>query len=391
LSEVDVVVADVSRATWVHAARGFERAGYSTLTVEPLRRAPAIGERHGSVAAAAALQARRVLPATLGEWAMLFSYRAVGRAARRCCRRGRAFWGASGASLEALAECRRNGVPALLDCGSSHMGWQERRLRQEVAIDARACQTSRPQRLLDRRVAEEYGLSEEIAVPSRFAAATMVEFGVPQTTLRLNPYGADLDFWRPPNERPNPPATPLRIVFTGTLMLRKGLRYLFEAWRAVEPRGAELWLAGNPRRDAAALLAPPPAVRLLGWRTQEELREIYRGAHLFVLPSLEEGMARAVLEAMAAGLPVLVTPETGAGDVMVDGEDGWLVPSADAGALAERLAYALAHPQRLAPMGESARRRVAGFSWDAYGDRCAAFLASLIGPPRVPRVPGPTI
>jgi glycosyltransferase involved in cell wall biosynthesis len=80
---------------------------------------------------------------------------------------------------------------------------------------------------------------------------------------------------------------------------------------------------------------------------------------------------------MAAGLPVLVTFETGVTEYMADGEDGWVVPSADADALAHALEQAINRRERLPELGRNARRRVLPLSWEAYGARAASVLQAL--------------
>jgi len=105
-------------------------------------------------------------------------------------------------------------------------------------------------------------------------------------------------------------------------------------------------------------------VRLLGWKSQEEVIDLFERAHLFILPSVTaangdgEGIPNTVKEAMARGMPVLSTYHSGIPELVEDGVSGFLVPERDADALAERLSYLIDHPEIWPAMGLAGRRRI---------------------------------
>lgn len=105
----------------------------------------------------------------------------------------------------------------------------------------------------------------------------------------------------------------------------------------------------------------------------------YQAADIFVLPSLEEGLPLVILQAMASGLPVVATQETGIADLITAAGEAVMVPSRDAGALAEALAQLAAQPELRRAMGAAGRRRVeAGYSWADYGARALSLYAGLL-------------
>lgn len=122
-------------------------------------------------------------------------------------------------------------------------------------------------------------------------------------------------------------------------------------------------------------------VRFTGW--VPSLPALYEALDVVVLTSLGEGTPVALIEAAAAGLPVIATDVGGVADVVVDGETGFLVPSGDAGLLADRIADLLGDPDLARRMGDAGRRRIATvFSPDVMADRVAGLYEELLGAPR---------
>lgn len=153
------------------------------------------------------------------------------------------------------------------------------------------------------------------------------------------------------------------VAVVATFKEQKGHRYLIEAaahLRDDYPQARYLLIGDGELRAALerqiAAAGLQATFRLLG--TRPDVPALLAAADLFVLPSLWEGLPMALIEAMAAGLPVVATDVSGTRGVMRDGETGLLVPPGDATALAQAMAALLAEPERAAQMGAAARRRV---------------------------------
>jgi glycosyltransferase involved in cell wall biosynthesis len=103
---------------------------------------------------------------------------------------------------------------------------------------------------------------------------------------------------------------------------------------------------------------------------------VYADADVYVLPSIVEGFPMTALEAMASGLPVIVSEHTFGSDVITDGVDGYIVPIRDSEAIADRLRYLHDHPSERQRIGAAARRRAEHFSWERYGEQVVDLVRS---------------
>jgi glycosyltransferase involved in cell wall biosynthesis len=155
----------------------------------------------------------------------------------------------------------------------------------------------------------------------------------------------------------------LLAVFAGRLSPEKGLFTLVEAWAGVVntyPTATLVLLGEGPLREdlQTAIARAGLGSRVLMPGIVDEVEPFHRAADLFVLPSTQEGMSIALLEAMALGLPVVACDIAGNRRVIQTGEHGALVPVGVAGALASAMAAVIESPDRAGAMARSARRRV---------------------------------
>src|SRR3954463_504617 len=188
---------------------------------------------------------------------------------------------------------------------------------------------------------------------------------------RLIPNGVVLPQDGVPAPRPRALGEPLRIVFVGQAVERKGLPLLlraFEALRAQVP--AELTVIGVTAAELAPLLVEPDGVTALG-RVDDAAKEAaLRAADVLCAPSLGgESFGMVLTEAFAAGTPVVASDIAGYRDVVSDGVDGVLVPRGDATRLAEVLRDLALDPARTGRLAAAAGRRAARFAWPGGAER----------------------
>lgn len=283
--------------------------------------------------------------------------------------------GFDGSSERSFRACRETGTVSLLYQAIGHLRSglrildEERRTHPEFA-DVSLGDTSEGWIARNTREAE---LADRIVVPSEYVRATMVENGRDPATIDLLPFPVDV-------ERFTPAAAPrddgrLRALFVGQIGMRKGVRYALDAMRALSRPDVELTLVGGIV-DGEAWLRPYAGLyRHVANVPHAEMPDLFRAADVFVFPSLHEGSAMAVNEALASGLPAIVTPNAGA--ILRDGIEGYVVPIRDPVAIAARLASLAADSALRARLGRAARARAEAHDWPAYARALDALLGRL--------------
>ncbi len=209
-----------------------------------------------------------------------------------------------------------------------------------------------------------FELADLLLCPSQWVAdGTRECFPTCQKKIRLIPYGSSL----PLQNSINPSPIDGRILFAGRDPLRKGLHYLADAAKRVREAGFEIDVrAAGIQQNEIGWMANGGEINCLGTLPMDQMRAEFRQAEIFVLPSLSEGQAGVVLEAMASGCAVIATRESG-----IDFESGCgiTVPVRDAAALAEALIGVLKSRDQRNTLAEGALRQAALFSMDAWKSR----------------------
>jgi glycosyltransferase involved in cell wall biosynthesis len=168
---------------------------------------------------------------------------------------------------------------------------------------------------------------------------------------------------------------PLRVLFLGQVILRKGIQYLIESARLLEKESIHFDIVGAIGISDAAVASAPANMTFHGPVSRDRTEEFYRSADLFVLTTLSDGFALTQLEAMAFRLPVIATPNCG--EVVTDGVDGLIVPASDANALAEAFQLILQDPEKLQAMSEATGAKLEQFSLRRLGDNLAGLEQRL--------------
>jgi len=216
------------------------------------------------------------------------------------------------------------------------------------------------------RKTRELDLAEIVVCPSAFVLDSLPE----QT--RLSKKCVVAPFGSPPHTTYESHRTydkPLRFLFAGALSQRKGLADLFAAMKLVNSSQAQLVVMGSLilpmqfyRNQFPAFIYEPP-------RAHAAVLRLMGSCDVLVLPSIVEGRALVQQEAMACGLPLIVTRNAGGEDLIIQGETGFLVPAGSPAAIAEKIEWFLENRDKLPGMRAAVRAKAAELTWLAYGDK----------------------
>jgi len=195
----------------------------------------------------------------------------------------------------------------------------------------------------------------------------LIQLGCNENKIVVHRMGVNLTEFRF-DERELLTEKPLNIITVGRLVEKKGYEYAIKAIAKVieKHKNIRYFIAGagvlrNKLESLVSELQIKEYVKFLGQITQEEIKELYRMAHIFILPSItakdgdQEGIPVVLLEAQAAGLPVISTFHSGIPEAVINRKTGYLVPEKNENALVEKLEYLIAHPQLLIEMGQNGR------------------------------------
>jgi glycosyltransferase involved in cell wall biosynthesis len=272
--------------------------------------------------------------------------------------------------LKSIGEARRHGALTIVERGYCHPLYSKKTLDEEYE---KWGMTRHPKgkNILKRfdhwhreesTALEEFEAADYVFINSSFVKETFLQYGFPERKLVMLPRGVDIDDYKPASGKKD---KTFRIIFVGTLNIRKGVQYLLEAWKRLDLANAELLLIGSVADELGPILKKynsDDRIKIKGFVKNPS--ELFSRASIFVFPTLDEGSAKVTYEAMACGLPVVTTPN--AGSLVSDGTDGFIVGIRDVEALKEKILFFYNNPDAVREMGALARKHIEPFTWEKY-------------------------
>ena len=228
------------------------------------------------------------------------------------------------------------------------------------------------------RKTHELDLAELVICPSAFVLDSLPE------TVRASKPCVVAPFGSPSAERVaaaelKPDTGPMRFLFAGALTQRKGLADLFAAMKLVASKEIELVVMGSLLRPLAWYREQFPGFIYEPPRPHHDVLRLMRSCDVLVLPSIVEGRALVQQEAMACGLPLIVTKNAGGEDLIAEGETGFLVPIRSPEAIADKINWCAANRASISGMAIATQRRASELTWPGYGQKVLAAIRSLTG------------
>jgi glycosyltransferase involved in cell wall biosynthesis len=293
------------------------------------------------------------------------------------------YHGCMGVCLASMKKAKRIGAITMIENATMHArDWQKAVMEECKAFGVlpRNCRATLP-RLLIWRLELEYDRCDYIIVPSTIAWQSFAAAGLHRKAIVVNA-GVDHQFFSPPDVVEPRPI--FRVCYVGRVELAKGVPYLLQAWKQLDLADAELVLTGEMAPEMGAVIKEYalPNVRFTGPLPAAQVVECYRASDLFAFPSVNEGLARVLFEAMACGLSVVATDRSGAEDLITRGVEGTIVPARDAVTLAAAILWHYKNPEATRAMGKAARARVEQqFTLAQYEERMIGVYRLVAGDP----------
>lgn len=288
------------------------------------------------------------------------------------------FIGLSSFCLEAIQRAKELGMVAVVDHGSLHQRTERQLLLEEQELWNLPGKSQLPPSWLIDKEDVEFHAADQVMVLSQVARRSMVREGISARKILVNPCGVNLSEFRPGKKEDRV----FRIIQCGGIQARKGVQYLLRAFSELKLRQAELWFIGGGLENSSlkSIIQRYRAgnIHFKGSIPQNQLYKYYQQGSGFVLASIADGFGMVVPQAMACGLPVIVSENVGAADLVTAGKTGFVIPIRDVDSLKEKLLFLYENQDLAQEMGEAASLAVQiGHTWDDYGDRLVNFLQSL--------------
>jgi glycosyltransferase involved in cell wall biosynthesis len=282
------------------------------------------------------------------------------------------FVGAETCAMASLKAAKERGMKTLLDvAGISNEFLAGETEKAEANFGLRAS-ASRNSPAMQYRKSQELALADHILCCSDFQARVLMSEGTPAEKITVIPLWVDHAYWTLANQMRKPKSGgSLKVLYAGTISLRKGVPYLVEAVKSLGD-DASFTMVGSLSPEMIPWL--PANARFRPYQSQGELRALYAEHDVLVMPSLGDSFGFVALEAMAAGLPVIATEHCGV--PMPD--PYWRVPAHNSSAIARRLRHYLMHRGQVQEDGALATAFASAFTTISYRDQVRKLFLELL-------------
>tara|TARA_A100001015_G_C14997232_1_gene716729 strand:- start:601 stop:1773 length:1173 start_codon:yes stop_codon:yes gene_type:complete len=281
------------------------------------------------------------------------------------------FFAGNGFNSEIIKKLKTRGVICIAFEGSAHILYKYKLLSDEYK-DLNVAFEMHKQKKLISETLKEYDYADYIHVPSKFVKDTFISQGVNTKKLIHIPYAVDYNFFKPLIVKKKDNF--FKVLFVGGISFRKGAHYLLDAANLLKEINIQFIFVGNISPDFKKYLKlkkfDKTKVLFKGHKKREDLPYYYSSADVFCLPSLEEGLAAAQIEAMACSLPIICTTNTGGADLIINNNEGFVIPVKDSVAIKNKILYLFNNRDMCLKMGKKAYEKTNNFfSWDSFVDK----------------------
>lgn len=218
---------------------------------------------------------------------------------------------------------------------------------------------------IEKRMKKEIVFTQMFVVPSNFVRESLIYSGVNNQDIYICPYGANF-LAEKKVEKKVKYVERLEAVYVGNVTEMKGIYYLLEAIKKIDKNKIHLTIIGSYDNSDGLLSQYMDVVTFTGRIMHDKVAEILKKSDFFVFPSLGEGLSLSVLEALACGLPCIVTKNSGANDAIEDGKNGFVIDIQDIGALVEKMLWFDQNRDKIPEMSQQAVETINQYNWNNH-------------------------
>lgn len=224
----------------------------------------------------------------------------------------------------------------------------------------------------------ELEYTEWFIPPSSFVKKSLMYSGVKEEQIKLCPYGTNFSVDSIELDENKKHPLPLKAIYVGNVTEMKGIYYLLEAVMEIPKEKLELTMVGHYDNSTGVLDKYLDRVNFTGRVVHDRVQEILLESDVFVFPSLGEGMSLSVLEAMACGLPCIVTENSGVSEVIQEGVNGFEIQAQNKEAIKEKLEWFISNTDRITEMGLNSSEVVKKYTWENHEERLMSILNDIL-------------
>lgn len=282
------------------------------------------------------------------------------------------FHGWAHSCLYCLKKAKKYGAKTVVECASTHILNRKQMIEKEYALWN--VRYRRLDSFLIEKSLREYEETDYVFVPSNFAKNTFVQYKFNPDKVAVLPFGVDTKKFQPTKLKDDA----FRLIFVGEIGLRKGVQYLLKAWQELKLPKAELVLIGAVAPYFRNILKRYSGLERIKFVGYTNPINYYQQASVFVFPTLEEGLALVILEALACGLPVITTEESGAKGIVREGQEGFFVPARSVEMLKEKISLLYSNQNLRQQMSINARILAEQYTWERYGKQLISIYQKIL-------------
>jgi starch synthase len=291
------------------------------------------------------------------------------------------FWGFQGSSLNSLKATKKKDGLAICELATAHVTYAQKILQEEMLLVPEWADTISNvvfPTAYQKRLEEEPQVADVVIAASQFTKLSLMDAGIDEKKIQLLPLGASIEHIRYHPESIITTNRPLKLLFAGTMTQRKGISYLLDAMKHFDKSEVELHCIGHQFGTNPGYQQYKDQYVYHGPMSQHQLFNNYCEYDALILPTIFEGFALVIVEAMAAGLPVITTANSIGPELITDGENGYLVPIRDTKALVSKIeTLCQLNSDERKKMSLLAREAALNYSWKNYALRLSDFLTNF--------------